>query len=351
MLGTSNRGSQPRLTYLGELAWKPVITQQPSAWASSCSIAKVSQPTETQEAPRGAAIGPRRAYMLAAWVIATSALFWQPLRAVVAYASENDDASHIFIIPLLAVGILYLDRARVFRRISFDIAKGAAFAAVGASIAILTWWKSTGAVTDAAYVLHGCANDSVDRGVRAFLWAGGSKSRPVRASLSISLGAVARISSEPSDLSAAGRIGCDRCSFVRCGEFALSSQWLRLSSGTFEHRNCAGVQRHPIKHGGTDIRFARSAFLSAIGVEAVGVRGVQPAGDDHQERNSDRGPDDSRDSRRSVFSIRQTSSRWRSRIFLAGARAARAGFVVVGARRGNAISRAKQKLKNPIKMR
>jgi exosortase len=86
--------------------------------------------------------------MLAAWVIATSALFWQPLRAVVAYASENDDASHIFIIPLLAVGILYLDRTRVFHRISFDVAKGAAFAAVGAWIAILTWWKSTGAVTD-----------------------------------------------------------------------------------------------------------------------------------------------------------------------------------------------------------
>ena len=86
--------------------------------------------------------------MVAAWVIATSALFWSPLRAVVAYASENDDASHIFIIPILALGILYLDRDRLFRRLSFDISRGAAYAAVGAWIAILTWWKPTGTGTD-----------------------------------------------------------------------------------------------------------------------------------------------------------------------------------------------------------
>ena len=84
-------------------------------------MAVVSRPTYIQGTPERGGIEPRRAYMLAAWVIATSALFWQSLRAVIAYASENDDASHIFIIPILAVGILYLDRAQVFRRVSFDL--------------------------------------------------------------------------------------------------------------------------------------------------------------------------------------------------------------------------------------
>ena len=80
-------------------------------------MAVVSQPTDIQGSQECGRIEPRRAYMLAAWVIATSALFWQPLRAVIAYASENDDASHIFIIPILAVGISYFDRAQVFRRV------------------------------------------------------------------------------------------------------------------------------------------------------------------------------------------------------------------------------------------
>jgi exosortase len=107
-------------------------------------MAVMSQPTDIQGTREGGGIEPRRAYMLAAWVIATSALFWQPLRAVIAYASESDDASHIFIIPILAVGILYLDRAQVFRRVSFDVRNGGALAVVGALIAVLTLWDTTG---------------------------------------------------------------------------------------------------------------------------------------------------------------------------------------------------------------
>src|ERR1700749_2806494 len=111
-------------------------------------MAGVSQPTDIQGSQECGRIELRRAYMLAAWVIATSALFWQPLRAVIAYGSENDDASHIFIIPILAVGILYFDRAQVFRRVSFDVRNGGAFAAVGAAIAILTLWDTTGRGTN-----------------------------------------------------------------------------------------------------------------------------------------------------------------------------------------------------------
>lgn len=112
------------------------------------------QPADVQEAPKGAAIEPRRAYMLAAWAIGTSALFWEPLRAVIAYASENDDASHIFIIPILAAGVLWLDRARVFRRVSFDAVTGGGLTALGAVIAILTWRETASAGTNEQLTLY-----------------------------------------------------------------------------------------------------------------------------------------------------------------------------------------------------
>jgi exosortase len=104
----------------------------------------VSQPTITQAAPEVAGFEHRRAYLLAGWILVTSALFWEPLRRVVAYASENDDASHIFIIPILTVGILYLDSANVFRRVSFDALAGSVLAALGAAIAIFTWRSTAG---------------------------------------------------------------------------------------------------------------------------------------------------------------------------------------------------------------
>jgi exosortase len=110
-------------------------------------------------------IEPRRAYLLAGWVVVTSALFWGPLRGVVAYASENDDASHIFIIPILALGILYLDRAGVFRRVSFDVLAGSALAALGAAIAVYTWRAGVGAGANEQLTLYMLA--------LVILWLGG----------------------------------------------------------------------------------------------------------------------------------------------------------------------------------
>jgi exosortase len=105
----------------------------------------VSQLSEIQSAPAAGEIARRRAFFLAAWIAVTAAAFWTPLRSVIAYASENDDASHIFIIPILAAGVLYLDRERVFRRVdfggrvAFDGVAGTILFAVGMAIALFTW--------------------------------------------------------------------------------------------------------------------------------------------------------------------------------------------------------------------
>src|ERR1700722_3312662 len=107
----------------------------------------MSQLTDIQSGRVAAQGEGRRAFLLAGWLAATTALFWAPVRGVLAYASENDDASHIFIIPILAAGVLYLDRERVFRRGGFDALAGAVLATLGGAIAVFTWREKTEAGT------------------------------------------------------------------------------------------------------------------------------------------------------------------------------------------------------------
>jgi len=81
----------------------------------------MSQLTDIQSRPVAAGIEGRRAYFLAGWIVATTALFWAPLRSLIAYASENDDASHIFLIPFISAAVIYLERRAIFQRISYDL--------------------------------------------------------------------------------------------------------------------------------------------------------------------------------------------------------------------------------------
>jgi exosortase len=53
-----------------------------------------------------------------------------------------------------AAGVLYLDRERVFRRVSFDAPAGGVLAALGAVIAVLTWRERTGAGTNEQLTLY-----------------------------------------------------------------------------------------------------------------------------------------------------------------------------------------------------
>ena len=108
----------------------------------------MSQLSDIQGGSVAAGLDGRRTYFLVAWIVATMALFWEPVRSVIAYATENDDASHIFIIPALAAGVLYLDRERVFRRVSFDALTGGVVCALGAAIAFFAWKEQVGAVAN-----------------------------------------------------------------------------------------------------------------------------------------------------------------------------------------------------------
>jgi exosortase len=68
------------------------------------------------------------------WILATLIVFWRPLDAVIHFASQNDDASHIFLIPLLSAGVIYIDRKRIFRQVSYDSASAAFLVVVAATV-------------------------------------------------------------------------------------------------------------------------------------------------------------------------------------------------------------------------
>jgi len=92
------------------------------------------------------------------WAVACSLLFWKPLSALCHYAINNDNASHIVLIPFLVAWLLYLDRHKIHRT-SFDIVPASLFALSATILAIfvvrhIPLDPSSGlAATTLAYVL------------------------------------------------------------------------------------------------------------------------------------------------------------------------------------------------------
>lgn len=76
------------------------------------------------------------------WIGASVILFLRPLGAVIHFAANNDDASHIFLIPFISGGVICLERQTIFRRISYDL--------VGATVLLLL----AGFVATAALLRH-----------------------------------------------------------------------------------------------------------------------------------------------------------------------------------------------------
>jgi exosortase len=63
----------------------------------------------------------KRWLLYALWVGASLIVFWRPLGSLVRLAAENDDASHIFLIPFISAGLIFVERRGIFRRTSFDL--------------------------------------------------------------------------------------------------------------------------------------------------------------------------------------------------------------------------------------
>jgi exosortase len=54
------------------------------------------------------------------WLVLSVALFWKPCVALVRFSLANDNASHVVLIPFISAGLLYVEKKKIFRRVSFD---------------------------------------------------------------------------------------------------------------------------------------------------------------------------------------------------------------------------------------
>ena len=72
------------------------------------------------------------------WLLASVALLWKPIEALVRYSLGNDNASHIVLIPFISAWLLYFEQRRIFGQVSWDYASGAVLAIAAASAGLWT---------------------------------------------------------------------------------------------------------------------------------------------------------------------------------------------------------------------
>ena len=62
------------------------------------------------------------------WAVLCALIFLKPLKMLVLYSLHNDNASHILLVPVIAVWLLYTDRPRISRVCTFDFLPALLFA-------------------------------------------------------------------------------------------------------------------------------------------------------------------------------------------------------------------------------
>src|SRR5260370_1971219 len=63
----------------------------------------------------------KRFILFGLWIVASSILFANPLQSLVHFCLENDNASHIALIPFISAWFLYLERQITFRLVFYII--------------------------------------------------------------------------------------------------------------------------------------------------------------------------------------------------------------------------------------
>src|SRR5712672_3226196 len=81
----------------------------------------------------------RRGLFYAAWVVGCCLLLLHPVLGFAAYALANDNASHLLLIPFISAWILFLERNKIFKILSSDLAVGFLFLLGGAAFALVAF--------------------------------------------------------------------------------------------------------------------------------------------------------------------------------------------------------------------
>src|SRR5215469_12208513 len=62
------------------------------------------------------------------WAVLCALIFLKPLKMLVLYSLHNDNASHILLVPVIVLWLLYTDRPRISRVCAFDFLPALLFA-------------------------------------------------------------------------------------------------------------------------------------------------------------------------------------------------------------------------------
>ena len=78
----------------------------------------------------------RRWLLFSLWLLGSVACFSNALQSLIHYSLGNDDASHIVLIPFISAWLLFLDRKRIFGRLSSEVTVCAILSILGATLVI-----------------------------------------------------------------------------------------------------------------------------------------------------------------------------------------------------------------------
>ena len=83
----------------------------------------------------------RRLVLFGLWLTITIILFWHPLQSWLSLSFSDEDASHLPIIPILAILVVYLERGTIFRDLAADLLIPASLVICSLAICIIVTWK------------------------------------------------------------------------------------------------------------------------------------------------------------------------------------------------------------------
>lgn len=100
----------------------------------------------------------KRLCLYGLWLVVTVAIFWGPATALLRYSLENDNASHIVLIPLISSWLLYVERKKVFSEIGNDFKLAGVLLALTIGISLLAThsvarWSTSGVLGSYALAL------------------------------------------------------------------------------------------------------------------------------------------------------------------------------------------------------
>jgi len=76
----------------------------------------------------------KRHAAFAAFIVVSSLAFYQTLSALIQYSLSNDSSSHIILIPLIALFLIYMERPRIFSITRMSVGPGLGLALVGIAL-------------------------------------------------------------------------------------------------------------------------------------------------------------------------------------------------------------------------